>query len=112
MSCYGWLDDFILDTSKLSSYINIDCCVSNPIVKKIAPKKHFEFKATFNLKDANYKNIELEYVITPVPSNFNVRDQDAIKNLKPVNLKKDQEKAFPINFSEKESPSVVVISNF
>lgn len=111
MSCYGWLQDFVLDTSKIQPWINISCCTSSPIIKKIAPKSSFEFKASFDLKDPNYKNIELSYSICPVSSNFNVYDQEAIKNLKPVILKRDQEKAFPINFSEKESPGVVVIPN-
>jgi hypothetical protein len=108
-SCAGWIHNFLIDTSKIELLINFDCNVSSPIIKKIAPKSSFEFKASFDLKDPNYNNIDLSYSICPVSSNFNVYDQEAIKNLKPVILKRDQEKAFPIDFSEKESSGEVVI---
>lgn len=86
-SCYGWEYNFIVDTNLVQIYPWIDCCVSNPMIKKVAPKSDFEFNGHFYVKNRNVKNVEVEYYIYQVDSKFNIRNSDSIKKLQKTVIK-------------------------
>jgi len=87
-SCFGWQNNFLVDTSEVEVYQNIKCNVSNPIIKKIAPRTSFKFKGHFFLRSKKRKNIVVQYYIYRVDPTFDIGNIELIRRLRKTIIKK------------------------
>lgn len=81
-SCFGWEDNFIVNSNNIRIWSGIDCVVSNPILKEVPPKGYFNFKGHFLIKEIDPNELKLQYFIYQVDSDFDVNNKELIRNLK------------------------------
>lgn len=73
-SCSGEQYSLRYDTSKIELYSIIHCNTSYPILKTIAPKSKYEFKAFFRYKAPVLKKIKLGFDFYKVDKSINLKN--------------------------------------
>lgn len=89
-SCFGWEHNFLFDTDGMRIHSMIDCNVSNPIIKKVGPESDFTFKGRFYVEDRKLKNIQVDYYIYQVRSDFDVWNSELVRKLEKTVVKSAQ----------------------